>query len=159
MPKKVFHAINAQRELDGENLLANPRNGGCGLLRQQDPKVAAKRRLDVQIFNIQLMEGRGALESDSAALDWLESLRFKVIPRTLCRTGRRSWSRSTGWGTTERTLPSTSTGPASSWTIWRPGGVRQHRQIPRWAAAYKYPPEQKPSVVQDIVSRWAAPGC
>ena len=87
MPKKVFHAINAQRELDGENLLANPRNGAAGSLRQQDPKIAAKRRLDVQIFNIQLMEGRAPFESDSAALDWLESLRFKVIPRTLCRTG------------------------------------------------------------------------
>ena len=74
MPKKVFHAINAQRELDGENLLANPRNGAAGSLRQQDPKVAAKRRLDVQIFNIQLMEGREPFETDSAALDWLESL-------------------------------------------------------------------------------------
>ncbi len=57
MPKSIFHAINEQRELNGEALLANPRNAAAGSLRQQNPKIAALRRLDSLIFNIQLMEG------------------------------------------------------------------------------------------------------
>ena len=57
MPKKVFHALNEQRERRGEPLFANPRNAAAGSLRQLDPKVAAARGLDIYIFNIQLAEG------------------------------------------------------------------------------------------------------
>ena len=152
MPKKVFHAINAQRELDGENLLANPRNGAAGSLRQQDPKIAAKRRLDVQIFNIQLMEGRAPFESDSAALDWLESLRFKVIPRTLCRTGEEIISCIHQMGEDREQFAFDIDGACVKLDQLAAREVfGSTAKFPRWAAAYKYPPEQKPSVVQDIV--------
>lgn len=152
MPKKVFHAINAQRELDGENLLANPRNGAAGSLRQQDPKIAAKRRLDVQIFNIQLMEGRAPFESDSAALDWLESLRFKVIPRTLCRTGEEILSCIHQMGEKRERFAFDIDGACVKLDQLAAREVfGSTAKFPRWAAAYKYPPEQKPSVVQDIV--------
>ena len=152
MPKKVFHAINAQRELDGENLLANPRNGAAGSLRQQDPKIAAKRRLDVQIFNIQLMEGRAPFESDSAALDWLESLRFKVIPRTLCRTGEEILSCIHQMGEEREQFAFDIDGACVKLDQLAAREVfGSTAKFPRWAAAYKYPPEQKPSVVQDIV--------
>lgn len=152
MPKKVFHAINAQRELDGENLLANPRNGAAGSLRQQDPKIAAKRRLDVQIFNIQLMEGRASFESDSAALDWLESLRFKVIPRTLCRTGEEILSCIHQMGEDREQFAFDIDGACVKLDQLAAREVfGSTAKFPRWAAAYKYPPEQKPSVVQDIV--------
>lgn len=152
MPKKVFHAINAQRELDGENLLANPRNGAAGSLRQQDPKIAAKRRLDVQIFNIQLMEGRAPFESDSAALDWLESLRFKVIPRTLCRTGEEILSCIHQMGEERERFAFDIDGACVKLDQLAAREVfGSTAKFPRWAAAYKYPPEQKPSVVQDIV--------
>jgi len=152
MPKKVFHAINAQRELDGENLLANPRNGAAGSLRQQDPKIAAKRRLDVQIFNIQLMEGRAPFESDSAALDWLESLRFKVIPRTLCRTGEEIISCIHQMGEDRERFAFDIDGACVKLDQLAAREVfGSTAKFPRWAAAYKYPPEQKPSVVQDIV--------
>lgn len=152
MPKKVFHAINAQRELDGENLLANPRNGAAGSLRQQDPKIAAKRRLDVQIFNIQLMEGRAPFESDSAALDWLESLRFKVIPRTLCRTGEEILSCIHQMGEDREQFAFDIDGACVKLDQLAAREVfGSTAKFPRWAAAYKYPPEQKPSVVQDIV--------
>ena len=152
MPKKVFHAINAQRELDGENLLANPRNGAAGSLRQQDPKIAAKRRLDVQIFNIQLMEGRASFESDSAALDWLESLRFKVIPRTLCRTGEEILSCIRQMGEDREQFAFDIDGACVKLDQLAAREVfGSTAKFPRWAAAYKYPPEQKPSVVQDIV--------
>ena len=152
MPKKVFHAINAQRELDGENLLANPRNGAAGSLRQQDPKVAAKRRLDVQIFNIQLMEGREPFESDSAALDWLESLRFKVIPRKLCRTGEETLEQIHRMGDNREGFAFDIDGACVKLDDLAARSVfGSTAKFPRWAAAYKYPPEQKPSVVQDIV--------
>lgn len=152
MPKKVFHAINAQRELDGENLLANPRNGAAGSLRQQDPKIAAKRRLDVQIFNIQLMEGRAPFESDSAALDWLESLRFKVIPRTLCRTGEEILSCIHQMGESREQFAFDIDGACVKLDQLAAREIfGSTAKFPRWAAAYKYPPEQKPSVVQDIV--------
>lgn len=152
MPKKVFHAINAQRELDGENLLANPRNGAAGSLRQQDPKIAAKRRLDVQIFNIQLMEGRASFESDSAALDWLESLRFKVIPRTLCRTGEEILSCIHQMGEDREQFAFDIDGACVKLDQLAAREVfGSTAKFPRWAAAYKYPPEQKPSVVQNIV--------
>lgn len=152
MPKKVFHAINAQRELDGENLLANPRNGAAGSLRQQDPKVAAKRRLDVQIFNIQLMEGKGPFDTDSAALDWLESLRFKVIPRTLCRTGEEILEQIHRMGDNRENFAFDIDGACVKLDNLAARSVfGSTAKFPRWAAAYKYPPEQKPSVVQDIV--------
>lgn len=152
MPKKVFHAINAQRELDGENLLANPRNGAAGSLRQQDPKVAAKRRLDVQIFNIQLMEGREPFDTDSAALDWLESLRFKVIPRTLCRTGEEILEQIHRMGDNREDFAFDIDGACVKLDNLAARSVfGSTAKFPRWAAAYKYPPEQKPSVVQDIV--------
>ena len=152
MPKKVFHAINARRELDGENLLANPRNGAAGSLRQQDPKIAAKRRLDVQIFNIQLMEGRAPFESDSAALDWLESLRFKVIPRTLCHTGEEILSCIHQMGEERERFAFDIDGACVKLDQLAAREVfGSTAKFPRWAAAYKYPPEQKPSVVQDIV--------
>ena len=58
MARSVFEEINAQRELRGEALMANPRNAAAGSLRQLDPKIAAQRRLDIQVFNLQLAEGR-----------------------------------------------------------------------------------------------------
>lgn len=152
MPKKVFHAINAQRELDGENLLANPRNGAAGSLRQQDPKVAAKRRLDVEIFNIQLMVGREPFETDSAALDWLESLRFKVIPRKLCRTGAEILEHIYQMGENRDGFAFDIDGACVKLDHLASRIVfGSTAKFPRWAAAYKYPPEQKPSVVQDII--------
>ena len=70
MPKPVFQRLNEERELRGEPLLANPRNAAAGSIRQLDPKVAAARRLDIQIFNIQYLDAAD-FETDSQSLDWL----------------------------------------------------------------------------------------
>ena len=151
MPKSVFEQLNAEREKRGEALFANPRNAAAGSMRQLDPKIAAERKLDVLIFNIQYVEGV-SFEFDSESLDWLESLKFKVISRVgvtsveeaaqqidLIGENRDKYSYDIDGAVvkldnlSERTvLGSTS-------------------KFPRWAAAYKYPPEQKESVVQDIV--------
>ena len=82
MPKAVFHRLNEEREARGEALFANPRNAAAGSLRQLDPKVAARRQLDILVFNLQLCEGR-SFETHSESLDYLRGLRFKVIPYKL----------------------------------------------------------------------------
>ncbi len=79
MSRAVFEELNAQRELRGEALMANPRNAAAGSLRQLDPRIAAQRRLDIQVFNLQLAEGR-TFATHQETLDYLASQHFKVIP-------------------------------------------------------------------------------
>ena len=82
MPKKVFHKLNEEREANGESLFANPRNAAAGSLRQLDPKIAAKRKLDILIFNVQLAEGV-EFASHAESLEYLKEHQFKVAPYTL----------------------------------------------------------------------------
>ena len=79
MPKKSFEKLNAKQEEEGKPLFANPRNAAAGSLRQLDPKICAQRGLDIFIFNIQLIEGV-EFGSHAETLDYLKSLKFKVIP-------------------------------------------------------------------------------
>ena len=85
MSREVFARLNDERTLRDEPPLANPRNAAAGSLRQLDPKVAARRRLDCVIFNIQLSDG-GGYETDSEQLEDLERMRFRVIPRKVLRS-------------------------------------------------------------------------
>jgi DNA ligase (NAD+) len=73
MPKKVFNELNAEREEREQPLLANPRNAAAGSLRQLDPKIAAERRLDILVFNIQLISGR-EFSTHTETLDYLKAL-------------------------------------------------------------------------------------
>ncbi len=151
MPKKVFRALNERREAQGQSLFANPRNAAAGSLRQLDPKIAAKRQLDILIFNLQLCEGR-EFESHTETLDYLRSLKFKVIPYTLCATQREIQER-INWINENREDFSFDIDGA----VVKVNSLSQRLQFgstakfPRWACAYKYPPEVKPTVVEDIV--------
>ena len=151
MPKSVFEEINAQRELNGEALMANPRNAAAGSLRQLDPKVAAKRRLDISIFNLQLAEGR-TFESHAETLDYLRSQHFKVIPYRVFSDfaavqeeifhlnesrGEFSYDIDGAVVKVNRLSQRATVGSTS--------------KCPKWAVAYKYPPEKKPSRLVDIV--------
>ena len=78
MPKTVFHHLNRQREERGEALFANPRNAAAGSLRQLDPKVAAKRRLDIAVFNVQWADNI-TFETHEESLNFLKEKGFKVI--------------------------------------------------------------------------------
>ena len=151
MPKSVFAKLNEAREEAGESVFANPRNAAAGSLRQLDPKIAAKRRLDILIFNLQLCEGRD-FTTHSETLDYLRSLKFKVIPYTLC----------TGQGEIDAQIAAVDEHRGTlSYDI--DGAVvklndlsaRQKlgstAKFPRWAAAYKYPPEIKETVLREIV--------
>ena len=78
MAKKVFAALNAEREENGEQTFANPRNAAAGSLRQLDPRIAAKRQLDIAVFNLQLAEGR-TFTTHAETLAYLRTQKFKVI--------------------------------------------------------------------------------
>ena len=82
MPKKQFELLNQRQEEDGKPLFANPRNAAAGSLRQLDPKIAAQRGLDILLFNVQLAEGVDFTDH-AASLQYLKSLKFKVIPYSL----------------------------------------------------------------------------
>lgn len=151
MPRKVFEEINRERELRGEPLLANPRNAAAGSMRQLDPKIAASRKLDMMIFNVQYAEGM-EFQTDSEALNWLEEKQFKVISREEANTIQEAVRIIERMGDDRERYPYDIDGAVvkvntmSDRTI-----LGATEKFPRWAAAYKYPPEEKESVVEDIV--------
>ena len=151
MPKTVFEKLNAEREQNGEPLFANPRNAAAGSLRQLDPKIAAKRQLDILIFNLQLCEGKEC-STHSETLDYLRSLRFKVIPYALC-TEQARIDREIADVDERRYTLSYDIDVAVVKLNDLAGRTRlgSTAKFPRWAAAYKYPPEIKQTVLRDIV--------
>lgn len=151
MPKKSFERLNEERELRGESLFANPRNAAAGSLRQLDPKIAASRGLDIRVFNIQWAEGR-VFTTHTETLDYLESQRFKVIPHDTCSTIRAAAARIAAMGDGREAYPFDIDGAVVKVNNLADRAVLgSTAKFPRWAAAYKYPPEQKESVVEDIV--------
>ena len=151
MPKAVFHALNEAREERGEALFANPRNAAAGSLRQLDPKIAAARQLDILVFNLQLCEGR-TFETHSETLDYLRQLRFKVIPYRLCASAREAetWIADIGEHRDRYSFD-------IDGAVLKVNDLAARQRLgstakfPRWAAAFKYPPEVKETVVRDIV--------
>ncbi|MGN8895819.1 NAD-dependent DNA ligase LigA [Flavonifractor sp. HCP28S3_F3] len=151
MPKKIFEQLNADRELKGEALFANPRNAAAGSLRQLDPKIAASRKLDIRVFNIQWAEGK-TFTTHTETLKYLQEQRFKVIPHYSCSTIQEAAERIAAMGDSREEFPFDIDG-----TVVKVNNLAEREvlgstaKFPRWAAAYKYPPEQKESVVEDIV--------
>ena len=151
MPKKVFRALNEKREAEGQSLFANPRTAAAGSLRQLDPKIASKRQLDILVFNLQLCEGK-TFESHTESLDYLKSLKFKVIPYTLCATRAEIETRITAINEGREDFSFDIDG-----AVIKVNSLEQRQRFgstakfPRWACAYKYPPEVKPTVVENIV--------
>ena len=151
MPKESFHKLNERQEREGKPLFANPRNAAAGSLRQLDSKITAQRFLDILVFNVQLAQGV-EFETHSESLDYLKKLHFKVVPygcynslEEICAEVEAINSR------------------RESYTCDIDGAVVKVNRLsqrntlgatakfPRWAVAYKYPPEIKPTVVEDIV--------
>ena len=151
MPRKVFEKLNEQRELRGEALFANPRNAAAGSMRQLDPKIAAARGLDMVAFNIQYSDGT-PFATDSEGLDWLRSLKFRVIDYQRASRMEDITPMIFTLGDQREKYPFDIDGAVvkvNDLTVRDFMGSTA--KFPRWAAAYKYPPEQKESVVQDIV--------
>ena len=151
MPKKSFEKLNARQEAEGKPLFANPRNAAAGSLRQLDPKIAAKRGLDIYIFNVQLADGV-TFSSHSQSLEYLKQLKFKVIPFKILSAPEKIDAQIDAVNDNREKLSCDIDG-----AVVKVNDLAQRERLgsttkfPRWAAAYKYPPEIKPTVVEDIV--------
>ena len=151
MPKKSFEALNARQEAEDKPLFANPRNAAAGSLRQLDPKIAAQRKLDIMIFNVQLAEGV-EFENHQQSLDFLRTLRFKVIDNALLHNADEIIDFVMSINENREDLTCDIDG-----AVVKVNDLDQRNRMgstakcPKWAVAYKYPPEIKPTVVEDIV--------
>ena len=152
MPKSVFASLNEEREAEGQTPFANPRNAAAGSLRQLDPAVCAKRKLDIFVFNLQY-SSLPIADKHSDSLEALKKFGFKV-------SERRSVFSDIGEvikeiadiGETRSSLPFDIDG-----AVIKTDGFADREQIgettsvPKWAAAYKYPPETVETLLKDIV--------
>jgi DNA ligase (NAD+) len=152
MPKSEFARINAEREEAGLPLYANPRNSGAGSLRQKDAQVTAARLLSAWAYQL-LEEGETTTDSQSSALDRLEKLGFPVNPNRQANLDIEAVIEFTEeWREKRHGLPYETDG-----VVVKVDRFDQQEQLgmvsraPRWAIAYKFPPEQVETVVEDIV--------
>ncbi len=148
MPKRVFRELNEEREEAGQPLFANPRNAAAGSLRQLDPKIAASRRLDILVFNLQ----DGSLYSDghacithSESFDRLRELGFKVITNTeVLSSFDEITEHITSLGENREELAFDMDGAVVKLDdLSERAKIGEGTSTPKWAVAYKYPPEEK----------------
>lgn len=151
MPKKSFEKLNARQEALGKPLFANPRNAAAGSLRQLDPKIAGQRGLDIYVFNVQLAEGV-TFTSHCESLEYLKRLRFKVIPYQKLSTVEEIDRQVEAINENRGELICDIDGAVIKLdNLAQRENLGATAKFPRWAAAYKYPPEIKSTVVENIV--------
>lgn len=151
MPREQFARVIEQQEANGEQPFKNPRNAAAGSLRQKDAKITASRKLEIFVFNLQQAEGiRFAAHSDS--LDKLQQLRFSTIPYTLCDADpEKMVAAIEKIGEARGTLPYDIDG-----VVVKLNDLAQRERLgstakyPRWAVAYKFPPEEKQTKLTSI---------
>lgn len=151
MSKAVFEELNTQREINGEQLLANPRNAAAGSMRQLDPKVAASRKLDIICFNMQYSSDDN-YSSHSETLDAMREMGFPVVPYSLHSTIEDCVKEIERLGEGRGELPYDMDGAVIKInSLEQREALGSTAKAPRWAVAFKYPPEKKESRVLDIV--------
>ena len=151
MSKAVFRELNAQREMNGEQLLANPRNAAAGSMRQLDPKVAASRKLDIVCFNMQYSSD-GTYTSHAQTLDAMKAMGFPVVPYMRYEKIGDCVERIEWLGEHREELPYDMDGAVIKIdSLAQRTALGSTAKAPRWAVAFKYPPEKKESRVLDIV--------
>lgn len=151
MPRDVFVKLVEQQENNEEKPFKNPRNAAAGSLRQKNPKITATRKLDIFVFNIQRVEGK-ELTGHKQSLDYLKELGFKTVPfYTLCNNIDEAIAEINRIGEIRGTLPFDIDGAVIKVDSFA------HREVlgstskfPKWAVAFKYPPEEKQTKVIDI---------
>lgn len=155
MPRGVFEKINAKREAEGKALMANPRNAAAGSLRQLDSKITAERKLDIFVFNFQ----EGSLYADGSmpkthteTLNRLRELGFVTLEHTtVSNTAEGIISHIKKIGEMRDSLPYDIDG-----VVVKIDDLALRREIgegtstPKWAVAYKFPPEEKQTRIEDI---------
>ena len=151
MPKKSFEKLNERQEKEGKALFANPRNAAAGSLRQLDSKIAAQRGLDILVFNLQYADGV-EFKTHSDTLKFLQDLKFKVVPWKVYNTIADIHREVLRINEERESLSCDNDGAVIKVDeIALREELGATAKFPRWAAAYKYPPEIKPTVVEDIV--------
>ncbi len=152
MPQKSFDALNADRQEKGEQLFANPRNAAAGSLRQLESAVTAMRGLDIFVFNIQKFDEKD-FETHTQSLDYLKSLGFKVSPYY-----NKFSSISSAFSEIERfDKIRNELGFDIDGAVIKVDNLEMRKRMgettkfPRWAVAYKYPPEQKSTKLKEIL--------
>lgn len=155
MPRAVFEELNRLQESEGLPLFANPRNAAAGSLRQLDPKIAAARRLDIMVFNLQA----GALYADghtpethTETLDRLEELGFHVLPHRKRLAGAEAINAHVAaLGEMRDTLSFDMDGAVIKLDRFdHRKRIGEGTGRPKWAVAFKYPPEEKETDLLDI---------
>ncbi len=151
MPRGVFEKLNEQRELEGEALFANPRNAAAGSLRQLDSRITAQRRLDIAVFNIQQIRGESA-GTHIGSFELLKELGFKVIPDyKICNTSNDILKQIDWIDNNRVNLPFDIDGAVVKINDFDlRSTLGSTSKFPKWAAAYKYPPEIKETKLLDI---------
>lgn len=151
MPKKAFAALLEQQELNGDKPFKNPRNAAAGSLRQKNPQITAERKLDIFVFNIQRIEGK-ELQTHKQSLDFLKTLGFRTVPEyTLVPSVSGAVEKIRDIGQKRSTLPYDIDGAVIKVNDFaartRLGSTAK---FPKWAIAFKYPPEEKQTTLLDI---------
>ncbi len=151
MPKEVFFSLVEKQELNGEKPFKNPRNAAAGSLRQKNSKVASERKLSIFVFNIQQIEGK-EITSHKQSLDYLKALGFKTVPfyneyekfsDVLAEIERI--------GNERGNLAFDIDG-----AVIKVNNFEKRKELgstskfPKWAVAYKYPPEEKETKLIDV---------
>ena len=150
MPRASFAKLVAEQEENGEQPAKNPRNAAAGSLRQKDSSVTAKRSLGIFIFNVQQVEGRN-FPRHSETLDWLADQGFPVVAHKVCDTIEKAVERIRAIGEEKHGYAYDTDG-----AVIKVDDLSQRdilgatAKVPKWAVAFKYPPEEKETVLREI---------
>ena len=153
MPHKSFERLNLEKEQNGESLWANPRNAAAGSLRCLDSKETAKRGLDIFVFNLQAGDIDDSIKTHEDTINKISSLGFKTIPFIAVSSDEDEIvSAVTRLGEERAELPYDIDGAVIKVnSLQKRIEIGEGTSTPKWAVAYKYPPEQKPTKLLDIV--------
>lgn len=151
MPRASFERLAAQQEAAGEEVFKNPRNAAAGSLRQKDPAVTAARRLDIFVFNMQRVEGE-SFSAHAETVDRMKALGFPTIPYVRCAADADAiCAEIEKIGAMRGTLPYDIDG-----VVIKTDSLSQRETLgatakyPKWAIAYKFPPEEKLTKLRSI---------
>lgn len=151
MPRKSFSELIEKQELNDEQPFKNPRNAAAGSLRQKDSKITAQRKLDIFVFNLQQIEGKN-ITSHKESLDYMRSLGFKVIPSYVeCRNYEEIFNEINKIGEDRNNYPFDIDGVVIKVNDFEQREIMgATTKVPKWAIAYKFPPEEKETKLEDI---------
>ncbi len=151
MPKDVFFSLIKEQELNEEKTFKNPRNAAAGSLRQKNPKITSKRKLDIFVFNVQYLEGE-EINSHEKSLELMKELGFNVVPNyKKCTSIDEVIEQINSIGENRLSLPFDIDGAVIKVDDFSAREtLGSTAKFPKWALAFKYPPEEKETKLLDV---------